>query len=86
MRNSQGRKKSLEEGSGDASLSKRRIPRDVTPPSAAEADDFLFGFGHYGDPHAFAPYQLILLFVDFAFNWSMDLAHEYPLAVLVIFV
>lgn len=40
----------------------------------------------YEDPKAFKPYYLLLVGLDFVFNWIIDWAHTDPLAVLVIFV
>ncbi|ODM95507.1 Transmembrane protein [Orchesella cincta] len=67
-------------GDGSDSVIERASPKHL------QDDYFTFNHGNYGDPYSFAPYQHILLAVDFAYNWAMDLSHEEPLAVLVIFI
>lgn len=90
MRNSENRRKDTSKIDGDIGTATMPPPEKVLSAglttSSSDDDTFLFGYGHYGDPHSFAPYQLVLLLIDFIFNWTMDLTHEDPLAVLVIFV
>ncbi len=88
MRNSENRRKDTSkiDGDFDATMPPSEKVSSTGLTTSSDDDTFHFGYGHYGDPHSFAPYQLILLLIDFIFNWTMDLTHEDPLAVLVIFV
>lgn len=69
-------------GGGDAD----NVPKKDQMEEKSKGNEFAFHYGNYGDPYSLAPYQLLLLLLDFIFNWTMDLAHEDPLAVLVIFM
>ncbi|CAL8092750.1 unnamed protein product [Orchesella dallaii] len=67
-------------GDGNASSLERASLKHL------QDDYFSFHHGNYGDPYSFAPYQHLLLVIDFVYNWTMDLIHGEPLAVLVIFI